>query len=151
MKNLSAATKHWCRQKLLTSTKILRRQNSRVDKNPARVEKNLASTKISRWQKSRVNKMLAQTQKDPLTVGLGRVHSCWLLPDLPEDLLLLPDSVDPFACSCQVWHCFWPPCFYGQTLSRTVPACCTGLPHWKRHKFWLRQNIGVLLKFTDMR
>ncbi len=25
---------------------------------------------------------------------LGRVHSCWLLPDLAEDLLLLPDGVD---------------------------------------------------------
>ena len=133
-----------CVDKNLMSTKISRWQNSRADKN-------LASTKILLRQKSHVDKMLAQTQKDPLTVWLGRVHSCWLLPDLAEDLLRLPDGVDPFACSRQVWRCLWPPCFYGQTLSRTVPSYCTGPPCWKHNKFWQRQNIGVRLKFTDFR
>ncbi len=133
-----------CTDKILALTKISRRQNSRADKN-------LASTKISLRQKSRVDKMLAQSQKDPLTVWLGRVHSCWLLPDLAEDLLRLPDGVDPFACSHQVWRCLWPPCFYGWTLSCTVTAYCTGPPCRKRHKFWPRRNIGVRLKFTDFR
>ncbi len=145
--NIGTNGNYWPRQnsradKILASTKILHRQNSRADKN-------LASTKISLRQKSRIYKMLVQTQKDPLPVWLGRVHSCRLLPDLAEDLLCLPDGVDAFASSYQLWRCFWPPCFYGWTLSRTVTAYCTGPPCRKRHKFWPRRNIGVRLKFTD--
>jgi len=68
------------------------------------------------------------------TVWLGRVHSSWLLLDLADVLLRLPDSVDPSTCSRQVWCCHWPPCFYGLTLSRTVPACCTRPPCRKHHK-----------------
>ncbi len=85
-----------------------------------------------------------QAQKNLLIVWLVRVHSSWLLPDLVDDLLYLPDGVDSLPCSCQVWRCLWLPCFYGQTLSRTVPACCTGPPCRKRHKFRRRQNIGTL-------
>ena len=113
-----------------------RRQNLGVDKI-------LALTKS--WRRQNV----AQMQKNPLTVWLGRVHSCWLLPDLAEDILRFPDGVALFPCSRQVWRCLWPPCFYWRTFSRTVPAYSTGLPCWKRHKFWHRQNIG--LKFTDFR
>jgi hypothetical protein len=43
------------------------------------------------------------------------------------------------------------PAFYGQTLSRTVPAYSTGPPCRKRHKFWRQQYIGISLKFTDFR
>ncbi len=107
------------------------------------VDKILASTKFSRRQKSRVNKMLAQAQKNLFTAWLGRVHSSWLLPDLADDLLSLPEGVDSLACSPQVWCCLWSPCFYGRTLSRTVPACCTSQPCRKHHKFWRRQNIGA--------
>ncbi len=112
---------------------------------------NPALTKYWRRQNLGVDKKLAQTQKNPLTVWLSRVHSCWLLPDLDEDLLRLPDGDALFACSRQVWHCVWPPCFYGRTFSLTVPAYCIGLPCWKYHKFWRRQNICVCLKFTDFR
>ncbi len=84
--------------------------------------------------------MLAQAQKDPLTVWLGRVHCCWLLPDLAKDLLRLPDG---FACSRQVWRCLCPHCFYGRTFSHTVPAYCTGPACWKRHKFRCQQNMAT--------
>ncbi len=144
-----------CWQKLLASTKFSRRQNSRVNKILASTKilrrQNSCIDKISHRQKSRVDKMLAQTQKNPLTVWLGRVHSSWLLPDLAEDLLHLPDGVDSSACSRQVWRCLWPPCFYRRTLSRTVWAYCTGWPCRKRHKFWRQKNIGVRLNFTDFR
>ncbi len=125
--------------KIVALTKILRQQKSHADKN-------LALTKILHQQKPCINKMLAQTQMNPLTVWHGRVHSFWLLPDLIEDLLRLPDGVDPFACSRQVWRCHWPPCFYGRTLSGTLRAYRTGPPCRKRHKFWRRQNISVCLK-----
>jgi hypothetical protein len=43
--------------------------------------------------------------------------------------LLLPDGdVALRAWRRQVRHCLPLPCFYGRTLSRTVPACCTGPP-----------------------
>ena len=107
-----------------------------------------AASAAQRQQNLGVDKKLVQMQKNPLTVWLGRVHNCWLLPDLAEDILRFPDGVALFACSRQVWRCLWSPCFYGWSLSRTVPAYCTSPPCWKRHKFWRRQNIGVGLKFT---
>ncbi len=82
------------------------------------------------------------------SIWLGRVHCCWLLPDLAEDLLRLPDGgVDPFACSHQVWRCLWLPCFYGWTLSRMgllfrppMPKMSQILP--KIH--WFSPNYGSL-------
>ncbi len=90
------------------STKLPLRQNSRVNKIPV-------STKSRCRQNLGIDKMLAQTQKNPLTVWLGRVHSCWLFPDLAEDLLRLLDGVDLFACCRHAWR-LWLPCFYGRTL-----------------------------------
>ncbi len=131
-----AVTKYWCQQNI--GAEYWRWQNTRVDRIYCRrqntgVDKILASTKYWCRQNIGVVKILAstkcwqtQTQKDLLTVWLGRVHSCWLLPDLAEDLPRLTDGIDPFACSCQVSHFFWPLCFYGRTLSRTVPAYFTG-------------------------
>ncbi len=81
----------------------------------------------------------------------GRVRSSWLLPDLADVLLLLPEGVDPSTCSHQVCCCRWPPCFYGRTLSRTVPAYCTGPPCRKRHKYWHQQNIGAHQDFINFR
>ncbi len=40
------------------------------------VDKILSSTKYRHRQNISVDKMLAQTQKNPITVWLGRVHSC---------------------------------------------------------------------------
>jgi hypothetical protein len=42
-----------------------------------------------------------------------------------------------------------PHCFYGRTLSRTVPACCTCPLCRKCHKYWGQQNIGARQDFTD--
>ncbi len=124
--------------KLLVSTKYTHRQNVSVDKISAStkcwrrqhisVDKMLASTKSWRRQNVGADKKMAQTQKNPLTVWLGRIRSCWLLPGPAEDLLRLPDSVALFACSRQVRHCLQPPCFHGRTLSCTVLAYCTGPP-----------------------
>ncbi len=152
---------------MLALTRCWRRQNTRVDKMLAltnysrwqitRVDKIIALTEISRQQnprvdkKSSVNKMLVHVQKHLLTVWLSRVHSSWLLPNLADVLLRLPDGVDSSACNRQVCPCLCPPCFYGRTLSRTVPACCTGLLCRKRHKYWSRQNIGARQDFTDFR
>jgi hypothetical protein len=87
----------------------------------------LSLTKYSRRQNVGVDKMLAQTQKDPLTVWLGRVHSCRLLSDLTEYLLSIPDGVDTFACSRQVCIASDRPAFMGElspALYRLiVPAC----------------------------
>jgi hypothetical protein len=140
--NLSL-TKYMRRQKLLASTKILASKKYWRRQNPG-VDKILAFTKSWRQQKAGADKMMVQMQKNPLTVWHGRVHSCWLLPDLAEDLLCLPDGVTLFVCSRQVWGCLQLPCFYGRTLS--VPAYCTGPPCWKCHKFWRWQNIGLCLK-----
>ncbi len=133
-------------KKVLALTKYRRWQNIGVDKILALtkywrwqnigVDKILALTKSWRRQEAGADKMLAQTQKNPLTVWLGKVHSCWLLPDLVEDLLRLSDGVALFACSRQVWRCLQPSCFYGQTLSPTVLTYCTSLPCWKHHKFF---------------
>jgi hypothetical protein len=165
-----AATKCWRWQKythwqnywpikLLASKKYRRRQNIGVDKilvwtkswcrQNLGADKIFASTKSLRLQKAGTDKKMAQTQKNPLTVWLGRITSCWLLPGTPEDLLRLPDGVALFACSRQVRHRLQTPCFYGRTLSRTVLAYCTSPPCWKCQKFWRRQNIGVRLKFTE--
>ncbi len=129
---------------MLASTKYSRRQNSRVDKI-------LASTKYSCRHNSRADKILAHAREHLLTIWPGRVHSSWLLPDLADVLLCLPEGVDPSTCSRQVCRCHWPPCFYGRTLSCTVPAYCTGPPCRKRHKYWSRKNIGARQDFTDFR
>ncbi len=141
--------------KLLASTKYWHQQNVGADKI-------LASTKYGHQRTPGIAKILVSTkswgqQKDVADSKESsyclaiRVHNCWLIPDLAEDLLCLPDGVALFACSGQVWCCLQTPCFHGRSLSRTEPAYCTSLPCWKRHKFWLRQNISVHLKFTDFR
>ncbi len=79
----------------------------------------------------------------------SRVRSSWLLPDLSDVLLLLPEGIDPSTCSRQMCCCWWAPCFYGQTLSCTVPAYCTGPPCRKRHKYWCWKNIGACQDFID--
>ncbi len=141
LQNILSPTKCWHNQnvgvdKILASTKCWHQQNTHIDKI-------LAPTEILRWQKSRVYKMLAHAWKHLLTVWLCRVYSSWLLPDLADFLLLLPEGVDPTTCSRQVCHCHWPLCFYWRTLSRTVLAYCTCPPCRKGHKYWHRQNISA--------
>ncbi len=133
-----ALTKYSYRQntgvdKILASTKYSLRQN-------VGVAKIRASTKYSHRQNPRVDKMLAHAWKLLLTVWPGRVHSSWLLPDLADVLLRIPEGVDPSTCSRQVCRCHWPPCFFGRTFSRTVvPA---------RHAENVT-NIGAHQDFTD--
>ena len=89
--------------KILASTKYLRCQNVGIDKILALtkcwrrqnigIDKILALTKCCCRQNTRVDKILAQRQKDPLTVWLGRVHSCWLLPGPTEDLMMVLHSL----------------------------------------------------------
>ncbi len=123
--------------KIYTSTKYWRQQN-------------LGSTKTWHRQKAGADRNMAKTQENLLSFRLGRICSWWLLLDPAEDLLLLPfDGVALCACSHQVRHSLRQPCFYGRTLSSTVPAYCTGPPCWKCPKLWRWQNIGVRLKFPD--
>ncbi len=84
-----------------------------------------------------------------LLFWLGKVRSSWLLPDL-ADVLRLEDVVLS-SCSHQVWCCRWSPCFYGRTLSRTVPAHLYRPAMQKHHKYWHQQNIGARQDFTDFR
>ncbi len=147
------STKYWRQQnfgvhKILTSTKCWRRQNTRIDKI-------LALTKSSRWQN-----VGACVEASPY-FWPGRVHSSWLLPDLADVLLRIPEGIDPSTCSRQVCRCHWPPCFYGQTLSRTVvPARhaenCHNIgvdKYWRPPRFhWFSPNYlltGVPLKIGE--
>ena len=153
-----AASKCWRRQnigvnKMLASTKYSRRQNVCVDKIFAltkwwrwqniRVDKMLASTKYPPWQNLGVNKSWQMRGSISLLFWPGRIHSSWLLPDLADVLLLLPEGVNPSTCS------HWSPCSCGRALSRTVPAYCTGPPCRKCHKYWRWQNIGARQDFTN--
>ncbi len=63
-----------------------------------------------------------------LLFRLGGISNCWLLPGPPDEHVLLIVDVMNLACSLQVSNGLLVPSFYGQTLSRTVPAVCTGLP-----------------------
>ncbi len=154
-----ALTKYSCRQntgvdKILASTKYSHRQN-------VGVAKIYALTKYSHQQNPRVDKILAHAWKHLLSVWPGRVHSSWLLPDLADVLLRIPEGVDPSTCSHQVCRCHWPPCFYGRTLSRTVvPArhaenvTNIGIDkYWRPPRFhWFLPNYlltGVLLKIGE--
>jgi hypothetical protein len=73
-----ASTKYWHQQN--TGVDYWRRQNIGIDKIRASTKygrrQNVGVDKILAWINVGVNKKLAQTQKDPLTVWLGRVHSC---------------------------------------------------------------------------
>ncbi len=101
-----------------------------------------------------VDKILASTKTWRHPYCQARQNLQLLTSPRPaEGLPFLPNGVDLCACSCQVRHWLQLPCFYGQTLSRTVLAYCTGLPCWKCPKLWRRQNISVLLdkkKFRTM-
>ncbi len=123
--------------KMLASTKYSCRQNSCTDRN-------LTSTKISHQQNVGVCAKaspycLARQSPQQLTSPKPHIN----------DLLYLLEGVEPSICSRQVCRCHWSPCFYQRTLSRTVPACYTGPPSRKRHKYWRRQNIGARQDFTD--
>jgi hypothetical protein len=60
----------------------------------------------------------------------GRISYCWLLPGPADEQVLLLVDVMNLACSLQVRGELQPPCYYGWTLSCTVPAACTG-PPWQ--------------------
>ncbi len=96
-RNLKGATKYWrrqkclCQQKILTSTKCWGRQDIRIDRMLASTNF-LLRQKIWHRQKSSIDKMLAHAQEHLLTVWRGRVHSSWLLPNLADDLLHLPEG-----------------------------------------------------------
>ncbi len=55
-------------------------------------------------------------------LGSGRISNCWLLPGAADEHVLLLINVMNLACSLQVRGELLPPCFYGWTLSCTVPA-----------------------------
>ncbi len=61
-----------------------------------------------------------------LLFRLGGISSCWLLPGLADEHVQILVDVMNLACSLQVRNDPLVPSFYGQTLSRTVPAVCTG-------------------------
>ena len=129
-----ASTKCWRRQhisvdKMLASTKCWHRQNVGVDKI-------LVATKC--WRR----KKWCRHRRIPLLFGLAESAAAGFsrAAGPAEDLLRLPDGVALFACSRQVRHCLQPSCFFGWTLSCTVPNV---------QNFGAWQNIGARLKFTD--
>jgi hypothetical protein len=73
---------------------------------------------------------LAELEKQVacLLFRLGGISNCWLLPGPADEHVLLLVDVMNLACSLQVRKELLLPCFYGRTLSRTVPAVCTGPP-----------------------
>ncbi len=89
--------------KIFASTKYWHRQNICVDK--------IQATKCWRMRRS-----------ISLLFWPCKVRSSLLLQNLADVLLLLPEDVVLSMFSHQVCCCHWPPCFYGWTLSCTVPA-----------------------------
>ncbi len=85
----------------------------------------LASVEISA-----PSKILAELEMQAarLLFRLGGISSCWLLPGLADEHVLFLVDVMNLACSLQVRNSLLVPSFYGRTLSRTVPAVCTGPP-----------------------
>jgi hypothetical protein len=79
--------------------------------------------------------MLAQQEKwaeplvNALLFRLSRICNCGLLSGPADEHNLLLVDVEPRTCSLQVRNELSRPCFYGRTLSRTIPAACTGPPH----------------------
>ena len=136
-------TKYWRRQNIGTN-KILAPTEMFASTENIGVDKILAPTKFSRRQKSHVDKISHQQNVGACAAAspycLARQSPQQLTSPKPHtyDLLRLPESVDPSICSRQVCRCHWSPCFYGRNLFRTVPACCTGPPRRKRHKYWRR-------------
>ncbi len=66
-----------------------------------------------------------------LLFRLGRICNCWHLPGPADEHVLLLEGVESWTCSLQVRTELPACCFYVRTLSRTVPAACTGLP-WSK-------------------
>ncbi len=83
----------------------------------------------------------------------GRIWNCWLLSGLADGLvLLLADVLNHVHvhCTLQVRNGSPVSCFYGQTLSRTVPAACTGPPCFKIVKSLAQaQSLASAWSFTD--
>ncbi len=69
-----------------------------------------------------------EKQAAGLLFRLGRISNCWLLPGPADEHVLFLVDVMNLACSLQVRNGLLVPSFYGRTLSRTVPAVCTGPP-----------------------
>jgi hypothetical protein len=78
------------------------------------------------------SEILAEQEKQAarLLFRLGGISNCSLffLPDPADEHVLVLLDVMNLACSLQVRKELRLPCFYGRTLSRTVPAVCTGPP-----------------------
>ncbi len=118
---------YWRQQKYVRRQKYTLQQNYCVDKISKYTRRqNMGVNKILGRQKLGVDKKLAQTER-----WCRRRRISFLL-----------GSAESAACLPL-------PCFSGRTLSRTVPAYCTGPPCWKCPKLWRWQNIGVRLKFPD--
>ena len=69
-----------------------------------------------------------KSKRPACCLGSDRISYCWLLPGPADEHVLLLVDVMNLACSLQVRGELQPPCFYGWTLSCTVPAACTGPP-----------------------
>ncbi len=72
--------------------------------------------------------MELEKQVARLLFRLGGISNCWLLPGPADEHIFLLFDMMNLACSLQVRRDQLLPCFYGRTLSRTVPAVCTGPP-----------------------
>jgi len=129
-----ALTKYWRRQniggdKMLVLTTCLHRQNFCIDKM-------LASPKYLRRENIGVDKMLAHARKHLFTI-------------MPWQRLQQLTSPRPRWCSPTSPRMCWPPCFYGRTISCTVPAYSTSVLGRKRHKYCRQQNISARQDFTN--
>ncbi len=71
---------------------------------------------------------LVEPEKQAACLGSTEISSCLLLPGLADEHVQILVDVMNLACSLQVRNDPLVRSFYGRTLSRTVPAVCTGPP-----------------------
>ncbi len=134
------------------------RKNQADLQNPRAYRKSGGFIKSLRLQKNRRTIESLRALKSPRLVKnqqdwkSRRPAYCLGLAESPAaDFLLVwlkSSRSDPrrcdLSCSPQVRRRLRLPCFYGRSLSRTVPAACTGLPCQNPHG---NQKSGGRLKF----
>ncbi len=128
-KNIRQIVKTWRIQNLRRMVKTWHIQNLR------RMVKTWCLEKYWRLQKCWRSRKRSWTRwRIAWLFRLGRICNCWLLSDPADEHVLLLADVESRTCSLQVKTELPAPCFYGRTLSRTVPAACTGPPCFKMVK-----------------
>ncbi len=114
--------------KYLRPVKIKRIVKSLQPEKIRRMVKSLRPEKIRQMVKSLRPMKIRRMVKSLHPEKIRRISNCWLLPDPADEHVHFLVDVMNLACSLQMRRELWPPWFFGRTLSRTVPAVCTGPP-----------------------